>query len=123
MDARSRWLRPRTLQSDNELTQPGSWQGVDPMANRVLNPVRTFETPLVYFPAEIQVGSSQTLNIPLPPRCAQIAFISVVPGLVASFNGGGTRTIKDGFVMNGEFTDLQVATDAAGSCLIQLGCY
>lgn len=123
MDARSKWLRPKTRQGDNELVQPASWQGQDSMANRVLNPVRTFETPLVFFPADIVIGASTVVNIPLPPRCCQIAFISLIPNVVASFNSGGGRTIKDGFVMNGEFTDLQVATDAGGSCIIQLGCY
>jgi hypothetical protein len=98
-----------------------SFQGIQDQ--RTVNPVKTFETPIVYFPADIVVIASSNLEIPLPPRCVQIAFISVTPNLVASFNGGGSRTIKDGFVMNGAFQSLQVATDVGGTCIIQLGCY
>ena len=123
MDGRSRVLRPRTRQADNELLQPVGTSGYDPIASRTLDPVRTFETPLVYFPQEIVVGSGVVLDIPLPARCAQIAFISVIPNVQASINQGGPRTIKDGFVYNGEFTSLTVATDGAGSCIIQLACY
>lgn len=106
-----------------ELNQPLGWQGLDPIAQRTTDPVRTFETPFVYFPADINIGVSTSIDIPLPPRCAQIAFINVTPNIVASINGGGARTIKDGFVYNGEFHSLQVATDAGGTCTIQLACY
>lgn len=121
MDGRTPVLRPRTRQDEGGLVQPVGWIGND-MA-RKMDPVRTFETPLVYFPAEIPIGSSAQQLIPVPPRCAQIAFISVIPGLFASINGGGSRTIKDGFVLNGEFSSLEVVTDATGSCLIQFACY
>jgi hypothetical protein len=123
MDGRNRALRPRTRMAEGPVSQPQGWSGIDQMAQRTLDPVRTFEVPFVYFPADILVPASTTINIPLPPRCAQIAFINVVPNVVASLNSGGARTIKDGFVYNGEFTSLQVATDAAGSCTIQLACY
>lgn len=123
MDGRQRVLRPRTRVTGEELDQPMSWQGLDTIAQRAVDPVRTFETPLVYFPAEILIPVGQVLTIPLPPRCAQIAFISLVPNVTASINGGGPRTVKDGFIYNGEFQSLQVATDATGTVLIQLGCY
>lgn len=116
-------LRPRTVMRRDELAQPIGWQGLDPTAMRTTDPVRTFETPFVFFPAEIPVPAGFTGRIPLPPRCAQIAFISVVPNVAASFNGGGGRTIKDGFVMNGDFQSLDVVTDPGGSCIIQLACY
>lgn len=123
MDGRNRILRPRTQLDQGPVSQPQGWQGFDPMAARTLDPVRTFETPLVYFPADINIPVLTNVSIQLPPRCSQIAFINLVPNVMASFNNGGFRTIKDGFVMNGEFTSLQVQTDAAGLCTIQLGCY
>jgi hypothetical protein len=116
-------LRTRTQMRKTELQQPQGWQGLDPMGLRTTDPVRTFETPSVYFPADINVPSGFAGRIPLPPRCNQIAFISVVPNVFASFNGGGGRTIKDGFAMSGEFQSLDVSVDAAGSCIIQLSCY
>lgn len=123
MDGRYSRLRPRTRQGENELNQPLSWQGTDPMAARTTTPVRTFETPLITFPAEITVPINSNRTIPLPKNCAQIAFIGVKPGCFASINGGGARTIKDGFIYSGEFYSLQVATDATGTATIQLAAY
>lgn len=116
-------LRPRTRMVRNELQQPIGWQGLDPMAARTVDPLRTFETPYVFFPAEIVIGINFTGSIPLPVRCGQIAFINVVPGVMASINGGGGRTIKDGFVYNGDFRSLDIQTDGTGGCTIQLACY
>lgn len=124
MDGRYKVLRPRTRQSENDLNQSiGYLGGVTAIEQRVMDPVRTFETPLVGFPADVVVPSATVMDIPLPRNCAQIAFISVIPGVVASFNGGGARTIKDGFVYNGLFQSLQVSTDALGTCIIQLGAF
>lgn len=123
MDARPRVLRPRTKMDNQQVDQPWGWSGIDPIAQRTMDPVRTFETPMVYFPAEIVIGASQTVDIPLPQRCCQIAFINLLPNVQASINGGGPRTIKDGFVYNGEFTMLQVSTDAGGAVTIQLAAY
>jgi hypothetical protein len=100
-----------------------SWQGYDQTAQRQQVPTRTFEVPLRIFPEEITIPANTRQSIPLPQTCAQIAFINVVPGVWASFNGGGARTIKDGFVYNGEFQSLEVLTDATGSATIQLGAY
>ena len=115
--------RPRTKQDDKRFSQPVGWAGLDPIGKRTMDPVRTFETPLVFFPGDILVPANTTISIPLPQRCFQIAFINLIPGVFASFNGGGARTIKDGFVMNGEFSTLDVATDALGSVIIQLAAY
>jgi hypothetical protein len=109
--------------NDNALEQPIGRSGLDPLQQQPIDPIRTFETPYVYFPAEIVVPINSVMQIPLPPRCGQIAFINLVPNVVASFNGGGGRTIKDGFVMNGVFNSLQVATDGTGTCTIQLACF
>lgn len=122
-DPRSHYLRPKTRTEIEPSRQAQGWPGNDPLENRPLNPARTFETPLQSFPADIVIGPLTQQIINLPERCAQIAFISVIPGLQASINGGGGRTIKDGFVYNGEFRSLEVLTDATGSCIIQLGCY
>jgi len=121
VDGRHPALRPRTRQDEKQLTQPIGWIGQD--MGRKMDPVRTFETPMVYFPAEITVGANTQQLIPVPPRCVQIAFISLVPNVFASINGGGGRTIKDGFVYNGEFNSLEIVTDATGTVLIQFGCY
>ena len=123
MDGRPRQLRPRTRQADNELVQPIGWPGYDQIAQRTTNPVRTFETPFLFFPADISIPSNTRQTIQLPPNCAQIAFIDVVPGVWASINGGGSRLIKDGFVYNGEFSSLEVLTDATGLVTIQLAAY
>jgi len=125
VDQRFTALQPRTrMRRGEQLSQPMSYQGQDPMANRTIDPTRTFEVPFVYFPQEILIPPGVSgLSIPLPPRCAQIAFISLVPDVFASFNGGGGRTMKDGFVMNGEFTTLDISTGPAGTCLLQLACY
>lgn len=123
MDARPRQLRPRTRQSENELDQPLSWQGNDPIARRTTDPVRTFETPLISFPAEITIPINSNIQVQLPKNCAQIAFIGVTAGCWASINGGGSRTIKDGFIYSGEFFSLQVVTDATGTATLQLAAY
>ena len=123
MDSRPKQLRPRTIMRDTEVGQPAGWQGLDPMQQRTVDPVRTFETPLIYFPADIVIPANFNGSVPLPQRCCQIAFINLTANVWASFNSGGGRTMKDGFVMNGEFKTLDVATDALGGCLIQLGCY
>jgi len=88
-----------------------------------MDPVRTFETPLVYFPAEITIPANTQQLIQVPPRCVQIAFISLIPNVYASINGGGGRTIKDGYIYNGEFNSLEIVTDATGTVVIQFGCY
>lgn len=121
VDGRHPALRPRTRPDEKQMTQPVGWIGQE--RGRTMDPVRTFETPMVYFPAEITVGANSQLLIPVPPRCVQIAFISLVPNVFASINGGGGRTIKDGFVYNGEFSSLEIVTDATGTVLIQFGCY
>ena len=107
--------------TEDPMQQPASWLGND--MGRIQDPVRTFETPIVFFPAEILVAASTQQLITVPPRCVQIAFIDLVPNVVASINGGGGRTIKDGFVYNGQFQSLEIATDATGTVKIQFGCY
>ena len=63
------------------------------------------------------------ISIPLPPRCYQIAFINLTANVWASFNQGGARIVKDGFVYNGEFQTLDMVSDATGNCIIQLAAY
>ncbi len=121
VDGRYPRLRPRTQQDEKSLTQPVGWIGQD--MGRKMDPVRTFETPIVNFPAEIVVGVGTQQLITVPPRCVQIAFIDLVPNVYASINGGGGRRVKDGFVYNGEFNSLEIATDATGTVVIQFGCY
>lgn len=123
MDGRYKALRPRTKNSLQRISQPEGWSGIDQTQQRQQDPLRTFETPLVYFPADILVGASQTLDIPVPQRCAQVAFVDVTPNVAASINGGGARVIKDGFIYNGDISSLSVATDGAGSCRIQLAAW
>lgn len=123
MDSRFRALRPRTRQGSNELEQPVGWSGRDALEQRSQTPLRTFETPFIGFPADINIGTNTTISIPLPPQCGQIAFINVIPGVIASINGGGGRTIKDGFVYTGDFTNLDIQTDATGSVTLQLATY
>lgn len=120
MDGRNTRLRPRTVNRiDHPSGMPEGWAGVDVTQQRQMDPQRTFETPLVFFGPDILIPPNTTMTVPLPDRCAQIAFINLVPGVFASINGGGGRTIKDGFVFNGDFHSLEVATDAAGSVTIQ----
>lgn len=123
MDGRNEARRPRTRQGQNELNQPVSWQGKDPIELRNVEPQRTFEVPLRTFPAEINIPINTFQNVQLPQNCAQIAFINVVAGVVVSINGGGQRTIKDGFIYNGEFSTLEVLTDATGTVTIQLAAW
>lgn len=123
MDGRSRRLQPRTRQGTNELEQPQSWQGRDPIESRSKIPQSTFEVPFRYFPAEINIPINTQISIPLPNNCSQIAFINVTPGVIASINGGGTRTIKDGFVYNGEFSTLEILTDGTGTVTVQLAAW
>lgn len=120
-DGRFRQLRPRTKGNDDTLHQPQGQPGREPPSSTA--PVVTFETQLSSFPAEITVGASAQVNIPIPPRCAQVAFISVTPGTWASINGGGTRTIKDGFIYNGKILSLDIVTDGTGGCIVQLAAY
>lgn len=123
VDYRNPVQRPRTRMDQDDQRQPIGRSGLDPLQQQPMDPLRTFETPIVSFPADIAIPNNFNGPIQLPQRCVQIAFISLIPNVVASFNGGGSRTIKDGFVMNGLFNSLDVATDAGGSCIIQLGCY
>jgi hypothetical protein len=123
VDNRFSALRPRTRQDEDTHDQPIGWSGVDPIALRTQDPIRTFETPLVFFPQDIVIPVSSQISVPLPQRCYQIAFINLTPGVWASFNQGGARTIKDGFIYNGEFSTLDITTDAAGTCTLQLACY
>lgn len=119
----SRQMRRRMVPRDAEnLTQPIGYLGRDE-SERKGPAIPTFETPLVTFPADIVIPGSFSGSVELPANCAQIAFISVIPNVVASLNGGGSRTIKDGFVYNGLFRSLQVATDAGGSCIIQVAAF
>ena len=120
MDGRNPWLRPRTTKTLEPSGAPEGWPGLDPLEQRNPNPMRTFETPLVWFPGDIAIPASTTASISLPQRCSQIAFLDVVPGVWANINGGGYRKIKDGFVYNGDFSSLEVQTDGAGSCTVQL---
>lgn len=121
VDGRYPRLRPRTQQDEKSLTQPVGWIGQD--MGRKMDPVRTFETPMVYFPAEIIIPANTQQLVTVPPRCVQIAFINLVPNVFASINGGGGRTIKDGYIYNGEFNSLEIVTDVAGTVTIQFGCY
>jgi len=123
VDNRYPVLQPRTKQSNDALNQPIGWTGLDPIGNRTIDPVRTFETPLVFFPQDIVLPVNTIISIPLPPRCYQIAFISLVANVWASFNQGGARIVKDGFVYNGEFQTLDLVSDATGTCVIQLAAY
>lgn len=123
MDGRNAIRRPRTVQSTEPFTQAQGYPGMDPVSKRTMDPVRTFETPLTYFPADIAIPALTQITIPLPPRCFQVAFIDVLAGCWASFNGGGSRKIKDGFVYNGDISSLEVLTDATGAATIQLACY
>lgn len=120
MDGRNTYLRPRTTKETKLGRQPEGWPGIDQFQQQPFNPLRTFETPLVFFPGDILVPALTIASIPLPERCAQIAFIDLIPGVQANINGGGYRTIKDGFVYNGAFQSLEVQTDAVGSVRIQL---
>jgi hypothetical protein len=120
MDGRNKALRPRTINRLDRVDQPMGWPGINQLEQRQDAPIRTFETPLINFPADILIPSGFNGAVPLPPNCAQIAFLDVVPGVAASINAGGGRTIKDGFIYNGSFQSLSVATDALGSCTIQL---
>jgi hypothetical protein len=116
MDARPSRLRPQTRQELADLRIPLGWRGE---STERRDPVRTFETPLVMFPAEILIGNNFEGQVTLPANCAQIVFLDVIPGVAASLNGGGGRTIKDGFAYNGLFQSLYVVTDATGQCTIQ----
>ena len=53
VDNRYPVLQPRTKQSPDNLNQPIGWTGLDPIGNRTIDPVRTFETPLVFFPQDM----------------------------------------------------------------------
>jgi hypothetical protein len=87
----------------------------------------TYEKPIIEFTGDIVIpvnaaGSSTTLRSgsELPNNCVGLRFIGLIPGVMASINGGGLRTIQNGDTFAGcEISFLVVITDAAGTCTIQ----
>lgn len=123
MDARALIRRPLTRMGTGEVSQPVGTLGQPATYPNPIDPVRTLEVMFNQFPGDIAVPSNFSGMIALPRNCGQIAFIDVIPGLWASFNGGGLRKQKDGFVLGGLFSSLYVQTDATGSCTIQLAAF
>lgn len=123
MDARAKIRRPLTRMGTGEVSQPVGPLGQPATYPNPTDPVRTLEVMFNQFPGDIAIGSNFAGMVTLPRNCGQIAFISVVPGVWGSFNGGGLRTVKDGFVLSGLFSSLYVQTDATGGCLIQLASF
>ena len=87
----------------------------------------TYEKPITEFPGEILIpvnaaGSITNLRAgnELPTNCVGIRFISLVPGVTISVNGGGSRTVQNGDGFNNcEIQTLMIATDATGTCIVQ----
>lgn len=87
----------------------------------------TYEKPITEFPGDILIpvnaaGSVTTLRagVDIPTNCVGIRFISLVPGVTISMNGGGSRTVLngDGFD-NCEIQSVMIVTDALGTCVVQ----
>lgn len=87
----------------------------------------TYEKPIREYPGDILIpvnaaGSVTTLRsgVDLPTNCVGLRFLSLLPGVTVSLNGGGLRTVLNGDVFSGcEITSLIVFTDAAGTCIVQ----
>ena len=121
VDLRFRQLQSRAPQDNGKTQRPDGLIGQD--IGRIQEWTNTFEVPFTWFGPDIVVNVNSTVSIAIPPRCMQVAFISLIPGVAASINGGGGRTIKDGFVFNGKITAVDVATDATGTVIVQLAGY
>ncbi len=84
----------------------------------------TYEKPIREFPEEIVIGASSVTTLragnELPNNCVGMRFIGLTASVVASINGGGTRTILNGDVLNGcEIDSIMIVTDATGGCIVQ----
>jgi hypothetical protein len=87
----------------------------------------TYEKPIKEFPGDIAIpvnaaGSVTTLRAgsDLPNSCVGIRFINLVPGVTASINGGGLRTILNNDTLTGcEIQSIVIITDATGTVTVQ----
>jgi hypothetical protein len=87
----------------------------------------TYEKPITEFTGDIVIpvnaaGSSTTLRsgTELPTNCVGVRFISLLPGVFVSMNGGGLRTVLNGDTLtNTEIQSIVILTDATGSCIVQ----
>ena len=80
----------------------------------------TWERPIAALPAETVLGAAVSTDVPLPDGCCGVRFIAVTGSVVASFNGGGTRTILDGDTYSGlRLMQLQVNTGGASGVTVQ----
>lgn len=110
----NRRLRP-VSEADPRSFQRTALPGYDPDAY-----TRTWERPIRALPAETVIGASASLNVPLPDGCCGVRFLALSGSVVASFNGGGSRTVLDGDTLSGlELRDLQVNTGAASGVTVQ----
>jgi hypothetical protein len=87
----------------------------------------TYEKPIIEFFGDVNVAAATQILMMagatdngLPRNCVGVRFINLVPGVIASINGGPFRTILNGDSFQGcEIRSLQVVTDGVGSCTIQ----
>lgn len=84
----------------------------------------TYEKPILEFPADINMGASETLNLTagdrLPRNCVGIRFINLAGTVFANINGGGPRQILNNDVLSGcEIRNIFIATDVASAVTIQ----
>jgi len=103
--------------------RPGSREPqAPPMA---FGAVVTKALPIVQFDGDIVVpsGSSIVINIQerMGDRCTGYIICAVVPGVQVSINGGGFRTVaQDVAFTDAAIKTMEVKTDVAGSCIVQL---
>lgn len=87
----------------------------------------TYEKPIKEFPGDILIpvnaaGSVTNLRAgaELPNNCVGIRFISLVPGVTISINGGGSRVVQNGDGFNNcEIQSVMIVTNATGTCIVQ----
>ena len=84
----------------------------------------TYEKPIREFPEEITIAANSVTTLragnELPNNCVGLRFIGLTASVVASINGGGTRTILNGDTLTGcEIDSIMIVTDGTGGCIVQ----
>jgi len=92
---------------------------------RAFGAVSTKALPLSLFDGDIVIPANSAVSINvrerLGDRCTGFILVSVIPGVQVSINGGGWRTVaQDQAMTDAQVKTLNIKTDAAGSCILQI---
>ena len=87
--------------------------------------IRTWEAPIVEFPADIVIGPNESRTLvaggELPVLCVGFRVVNLIPGCAVSINSGGPRTLLNNDAFSGaEIRSIQIATDSTGSLVLQV---